>query len=102
MRVPADLVNNAPAYRMAELAILDMKIRYPVRIQFIKSKHMFATDEIGEISDQFHSACDNIIRHTCSVIVLKGIKLEAGVCTPTKIQHIQGQTFFINKCDSML
>ena len=76
--IPVDHSNNMSVYRMTELAIMKMERYYPMRIQFLKSIHMFATDEIGQSSAQFDSICDNIIRLICGINIYKENKLEIG------------------------
>eukprot|EP00957_Ditylum_brightwellii_P062203 4720699-Ditylum_brightwellii.AAC.1 len=58
-------------YRRTELAINKTELHHPMRIKFLKSIDVLATDEIGQCSSDFDNVCDNIIRILCGTNVHK-------------------------------
>lgn len=94
--IPVDRSNNMSNYRMTELAISELETYHPMRIAFLKTIDVLATDEIGQSSSDFDSVCDNITRFICGINVYKANKLVIGTYDPTQLQPIHGFPFLVS------
>lgn len=93
--IPPDKGNNMSVYRQAELALQRLE-RYPNCIEFIKTIHMFASDEIGQRSAEFDDVIDTICRHVRGANVYKGGIMEIATFDPTQLQPIRGKPFLVS------
>ena len=82
-------------YRMTELALQKLK-RHPYRLDFIKSLHMIASDEVGQKNAEFDEVIDNILRITRGVNMYYGGILGIGTYDPTQLQPIQGRPLLVS------
>ena len=94
--IPVDRSNNMSVYRMAELAIRKMEMYHPMRIEFIKSIHIIANDEIGQSPAEFDSVCDNVLRLLCGYNIYKARKLVIATYDPTQLQPIKSQPLLVS------
>ena len=94
--IPVDRSNNMSTYRKTEISVNKMELHHPMRIKFLKSIDVLATDEIRQSSSNFDNVCDNIIRLICGANVHKANKLVIGTHDPTQLQPVRGFPFLVS------